>query len=198
MGASRRIQDIISATRNQIKADFEISRILIAAICDEVLLLHQSRIKRLNIVVRKSIPEPLYLNGSASLLSHILTNLISNAIDALEEKRNAAINPAIDQHNADMTDSPLTLEIYASKQSDHIKIMVRDNGIGIPEAIRQSVFDPFFTTKKHTGWGYGLSATKHIVEKHFSGSIRIDSDTKNSLKTSFVLTLPFEKQKNAR
>jgi signal transduction histidine kinase len=173
IGASRKIQDIIHATRNQIKAEFTSERISISDTIDETLLLHQSRIKKLNISVRKSIPVSLYIDGSPSLLSHILTNLISNAIDALEARK---------------SESPLILEIYAIRQPTYIKIIVRDNGIGFPEEIKESIFDPFFTTKKHTGWGYGLSASRHIVQKYFGGSISAES---KGGKTSFIVILPF-------
>ncbi len=193
IGASRKIQDIIHATRNQIKADYKVEKIILAQIIDEATLLHQSRIKKLNIDIRKSIPAGLYLNGSPSLLSHILTNLISNAIDALDERINHDRSAGQDPKA-----NPPTLEIYAMRNSDHIKIIVRDNGIGIPENIRQSIFDPFFTTKKHTGWGYGLSASKHIAQKHFDGTISIETKTSPSglSKTSFNLTLPLKKEKS--
>lgn len=180
VGASRRIQDIISATRNQIKVNYATERISISNIIDESLLLHQNRVKKSNITIRKSIPTSLYLDGSPSLLSHILTNLISNAIDALEAKGTV----------------DLTLEIYAIRQPTYIKIIIRDNGIGIPEEIRESIFNPFFTTKKHNGWGYGLSASRHIVEKHFGGKISVETgeiNDKKTRKTSFLIHLPFKK-----
>ncbi len=174
VGASRKIQDIIQATRRQIKAEFASERIPVLSIIDEVLLIHQSRIKKGGITVRKSMPMSLYLNGSPSLLSHLLTNLISNAIDALAD----AEHP--------------TLEIYASRNPTCVKITVRDNGIGIPDDIATSIFDPFFTTKKHSGWGYGLSASRHIVQKYFGGEISLDKtgSASGSAKTSFSLTLP--------
>lgn len=182
VGASRKIQDIIHATRNQIKADFVSEKIFLAQIIDESLLLHQSRIKKLDISVRKSVPAALYIHGSPSLLSHILTNLFSNAIDALAEKKEK--NDGLGDPN------PLILEIYATRYTENIKITVRDNGIGIPEEIRSTIFDPFFTTKKHTGWGYGLSASRHIAQKYFNASISIDAGK----KTAFVLTLPLVKR----
>lgn len=129
VGASRKIQDIIQATRRQIKAEFASERIPVLSIIDEVLLIHQSRIKKGGITVRKSMPMSLYLNGSPSLLSHLLTNTHGNAMDALAD----AEHP--------------TLEIYASRNPTCVKITVRDNGIGIPDDIAAVSLDPFFTTK---------------------------------------------------
>ncbi len=197
VGASRKIQDIINATRNQIRMDFATERMQIARSIDESLLLHQSRIKKSGIIVRKSIPASLYINGSPSLFSHVLTNLISNAIDALESKRERDREQRLDiqakSGTEDGKDSRLTLEIHAISQPTQIKILVRDNGIGIPEHIRGSIFDPFFTTKRHAGWGYGLSASRHILQKHFGGSISLEPygiSAGTERKTTFVIRIP--------
>lgn len=190
VGASRKIQDIIHATRNQIKADFGSEKIFLMQIIDEALLLHQSRVKKLNISLRKSIPAALYIHGSPSLLSHILTNLISNAIDALAERIDRDKDMTSSPSTANSQNNPPILEIFAARDSDGIRITVRDNGIGIPEHIRESIFDPFFTTKKHTGWGYGLSASRHIAEKYFNAKISMGSGK----KTSFVLNFPLTKK----
>ncbi len=199
VGASRKIQDIINATRNQIRMDFAIERMQIARSIDESLLLHQSRIKKSGITVRKSIPASLYINGSPSLFSHVLTNLISNAIDALESKRERDREQhsdiqAIDGANASK-DYRLILEIHAIRQPTQIKILVRDNGIGIPEHVRESIFDPFFTTKRHAGWGYGLSASRHILQKHFGGSVSLETcgiSAGIDQETTFVIRIPTE------
>ncbi len=92
------------------------------------------------------------------LLNQVFMNLISNAIDALDE---AVVN----QH---ITTSPIILIRTEVKEDDHVVISIVDNGIGIEESIQSRLFDPFFTTKPvGSGTGLGLSISYQIiVEKH--------------------------------
>jgi len=70
-----------------------------------------------------------------------------------------------------------------------VEIRVRDNGTGIPEAIRDKLFQPFFTTKPTgEGTGLGLSITYDIVTKQHGGTITVDSEFDTF--TEFVVTLP--------
>jgi signal transduction histidine kinase len=70
-----------------------------------------------------------------------------------------------------------------------VEIRIADNGIGIPESLREKIFDPFFTTKP-VGKGAGLGLTscyQIIVEKH-GGAIEVNPRDNNS--TEFVITIP--------
>jgi signal transduction histidine kinase len=69
-----------------------------------------------------------------------------------------------------------------------IKIKVRDNGTGIPEALRARIFEPFFTTKPPgEGTGLGLSISHDIVVKQHGG--RIEVATRPGEFTEFTVTL---------
>jgi len=72
-----------------------------------------------------------------------------------------------------------------------VKIIVRDNGIGIEDTITDKIFDPFFTTKT-TGEaaGVGLYLSREIVQNH-GGDISVQS-VKNDY-TEFTITLPYKK-----
>ena len=70
--------------------------------------------------------------------------------------------------------------------SQYVKLMVKDNGIGIPAEIISKIFDPFFTTKK-TGNGLGLSTSYSIIKKH-SGFLEVESAP--GIGTTFYILLP--------
>ncbi|MGD8542632.1 MAG: ATP-binding protein, partial [Desulfobacteraceae bacterium] len=67
-------------------------------------------------------------------------------------------------------------------------IRVRDQGPGVPEALKDRVFQPFFTTKEE-GTGLGLSIAARIIEEH-GGWLRLDS--REGRGTAFTITLPAE------
>jgi signal transduction histidine kinase len=90
-------------------------------------------------------------------LNQVWTNLIDNAIDAME-----GVDQAI-------------LEISTSQDKDLVCVTVRDNGAGIPEDVRTRIFDPFFTTKEvGKGTGLGLDVVQRILKQH-KGRVSIDS-----------------------
>jgi signal transduction histidine kinase len=70
---------------------------------------------------------------------------------------------------------------------------VKDNGMGIPEAIRQKIFQPFFTTKPPgEGTGLGLSLSYDIITKGHGGTITVT--TKPGEYTEFMISLPVSKE----
>ncbi len=111
----------------------------------------------------------LILFCDRSLIEHILLNLINNASDAIKS-RNDGIEGII--------------EISGSAgENQHPRIEVKDNGIGISDAIMENVFMPFFTTKEH-GSGIGLSLSRQIMKLH-GGTITAFS--KPGIETVFSL-----------
>jgi signal transduction histidine kinase len=83
--------------------------------------------------------------ANSALLEQVIVNLIQNAIDATS----GTPNPHI------------LVRVY--RAASEARISVRDNGPGIPLAIRQRIFDPFFTTKGERGTGLGLVLVHHAV-----------------------------------
>lgn len=115
--------------------------------------------------MEKNFP-PLALDES--YLKRILTNLISNAVQAMH------------------TSGKLT--IAALRQNDKAIISVEDNGVGIPEELKNKMFKPLFTTKAK-GQGFGLAVVKKLTEA-MHGTVTFES--KNGKGTKFILrfTLP--------
>ncbi len=109
-------------------------------------------------------PIPAY----GSELNQVWTNLIDNAIDAMEGKG--------------------TIEIITLGKSDRIVVKIIDSGTGIPLDIQSRIFEPFFTTKSvGQGTGLGLELVRRIVENRHLGAISFDSEPG---KTCFIVRLP--------
>ncbi|PSL04347.1 phospho-acceptor domain-containing protein [Cecembia rubra] len=111
-------------------------------------------------------------------LGRVLLNLINNAFQALSNAelrmRNEGFKPLV--------------TVSTKSLGDKIEISIKDNGPGIPEAIKDKIFQPFFTTKPTgQGTGLGLSLSYDIVKAH-GGEIRVAS--KEGEGTVFTLVLP--------
>jgi len=103
-------------------------------------------------------------------LEQVLVNLISNALDAIEHKQQPQ------------------LSIATQELSNTIQILVKDNGLGIPEEDIPYLFDPFYSSKTTgKGLGLGLSIAYNII-KDFGGSIHVESVEHQG--TTFIVTLP--------
>ena len=111
-------------------------------------------------------------------IGRVILNLVTNALDAARARR------------AELGDG-FTGEVSVSTRGlgDHVEVRVRDNGGGIPEAIRDKLYRPFFTTKPAgEGTGLGLSLSREIVIDRHGGEISFDSE--EGSHTEFVVTLP--------
>jgi PAS domain S-box-containing protein len=130
------------------------------------------RMRRYGIDVVMLLPrEPLVVEGDCGQLDIVFTNLLQNAIHALEGVENPVI----------------TIRAIAG-DSRSIRIAVEDNGPGVPEEFRSRVFDPFFTTKEvGAGTGLGLSISQAMLAKR-GASIRYDGDHTGGAR--FVVSLP--------
>lgn len=80
-----------------------------------------------------------------------------------------------------------TIHISTKREEKKVKILVKDNGIGIPDSIKEKIFDPFVSYGKKDGTGLGLPIAKKIIEAH-NGKIEFDSSV--GIGTTFIITLP--------
>lgn len=141
---------------------------LLKIIEDTLTLCHEKlRIEECKVTV--NVPEGLRVTCSSVGISHVLLNLISNSIDALEGKQEKWIT------------------ISCVQEKERILLRVTDSGEGVPNEIREKIMLPFFTTKPiGKGTGLGLAIVRGIVEQH-KGQLTFDE---KNLNTSFVITLP--------
>lgn len=142
----------------------------IAALLDEVIAIYGGRIRGAHVKVRVDCNADVELLTLRGELVQIISNLISNALDALH---------------------PGGLLIVRARKADHgIVLEAEDNGEGIPAANLEKIFEAFFTTKKDIGTGLGLWVVKDLVQKQ-GGTITVDSHTEGPQRgTRFTLFLP--------
>jgi two-component system sensor histidine kinase AtoS len=112
-----------------------------------------------------------HVYGDRRALDQVFTNLITNAIQAMEDQENGFLALKI----GPTPDEPGLVDIQIS-----------DNGPGVPEDLRKRVFDPFFTTKEEEGTGLGLAITRRIIMAH-NGNIELESFPGGTL---FKIQLP--------
>ncbi|MGA7083798.1 MAG: GAF domain-containing protein, partial [Pseudolabrys sp.] len=111
-------------------------------------------------------------------LTRVLLNLISNGFYAAT-KRGAATNGG---------DYEPTLAAATKNRGDWVEITIRDNGMGIPPAVREKIFNPFFTTKPAgEGTGLGLSISHDIIVKQHGGSIEVDTQPGEFTEVKIIL-----------
>jgi two-component system CheB/CheR fusion protein len=109
-------------------------------------------------------------------MRQVFSNLIVNAVDAAP--RGGIVKARVKDSRDWKT------------QARGIRVLVADNGPGIPAALRKRIFEPFFTTKGERGTGVGLWVSEGVVHKH-SGSIRLKSSTGRDHGTTFSVFLPY-------
>ena len=111
-------------------------------------------------------------------LSRVFLNLLNNACYATDEKRRQ-LGPQY---------SP-RIAVHTRNLGDRVEIRIRDNGPGMPLAVREKLFTPFFTTKPPgAGTGLGLSISRDIIVQQHRGEIHVD--TEEGSHTEFIIVLP--------
>ncbi|MBU2938915.1 tetratricopeptide repeat protein [Lacinutrix sp. C3R15] len=116
-------------------------------------------------------------------IGRVILNLFTNAFYAVNEKKT---------HSASKNYKP-TVSVKTLRTNESLKIIIKDNGNGIPNNILDKIFQPFFTTKPTgKGTGLGLSMSYDIVKSH-GGTIEIK--TENGSYTEFTILLPIKTKK---
>nr|MBC8246345.1 hypothetical protein [Deltaproteobacteria bacterium] len=144
---------------------------------DDAFLMMNEQLKGEDIVVERHLSNQLpKVQGSVHQLEQVFVNLITNAMDAIRDKRGNG-DPILEL-SPEQTSSKKNgkVEIKTSLSDDaegFVEILVCDNGCGIPEDIAARVFDPFYTTKDvGKGTGLGLSISYGIIKDH-KGTIEV-------------------------
>jgi signal transduction histidine kinase len=150
--------------------DVKIKQVNLKEIISDVLVFREKEATYRNIKVYVDVPDDMPpIETDRGKLQQILLNLVNNAFQAV--------------------DDGCLLDIEASPEgSDKVRIVISDNGCGMPEENLPKIFKPFFTTKEaNGGTGLGLAITYGLVKK-LHGDITVKSKLHEG--TTFTITLP--------
>lgn len=117
----------------------------------------------------RTYPIDAEVNIDANRMLRVLQNLVGNAVDAFGDKPGGIV------------------EILCQPAEGGVWLMVRDNGPGIPEKIRERLFEPFITHGKSHGTGLGTAIAKSIIEAHGG---QLSFETESGKGTIFYIWLP--------
>jgi len=141
--------------------------------CDLIQIIHKSlsyfkyQLDN-NIDLELSLPEQVNIKCNPDDFIILLSNIIQNSIDAIDEDEEGKI------------------EISVSNFNDKLLLKISDNGIGIDEKAKQHLFEPFYTTKEAgKGIGLGLVIAKHITDNH-NATLEIDSNQKGTSVSIYI------------
>src|SRR6267154_463213 len=123
-------------------------------------------------IERQYAPGLPEIQADRQLCEQVFVNLITNALQAMEEQP-GSLNGTPDGTLNGMLRLSIAPEV--SNGGPGVCVTVEDSGPGVPPELREQIFNPFFTSKKD-GVGLGLSIVAKIVDDH-RGTIRLDSDT---------------------
>ncbi|MGG6297122.1 sensor histidine kinase [Leptolyngbya sp. AN02str] len=187
---AHRIREIVQSLRTFSRLDeAEVKDVDIHEGIDSTLMILQSRLKptgnRPGIEIVKQYGNIPLVECYAGQLNQVFMNIISNAIDALEEHDRQRSEEEL-QH------TPSTIAIATQLiEPGWIRIHIADNGPGIPNDVAPRIFDPFFTTKLvGKGTGMGLAISYQIVTERHRG--RITCHSTPGCGTEFMIEIPVE------
>ena len=115
---------------------------------------------------------PVFVEGHRFALEQMFGNLITNAIEAMQDCDTEELRVCVKKNSA----------------TTAVDIFISDNGCGMSGKVTQQIFKPYYTTKK-SGTGLGLALVRRVITTH-RGSITVDS--KSDVGTTFVVTLPLQ------
>lgn len=165
-----RMSEIVAAVKGYAYLDqAPVQRVDVREGLEQTLVIMRHRLRDGVEVVRELADDLPEIEVRGSELNQVWTNLIDNAIDAMDGR------------------GTLTLRAEADPEGDGVRVTICDTGPGIPDEVRQRLFEPFYTTKPPgKGTGLGLHITHNVIGSH-GGRIEVDSEPG---RTCFEISLP--------
>ena len=176
-GELARVSHITRQTLGFYRESASPTSIHLPTLIESVLTLYSNKLQIKQIQIQLAFEDCPTITGLAGELQQLVSNIISNAIDAAPVKGTLKIDA-----------SPVRLA-----DSDLIRLNIEDDGPGIAPENLKRIFDPFFTTKKDVGTGLGLWVCKEIAERH-GGSVQVRSKngSENGARGAiFTVLLPY-------
>lgn len=198
-----RIRQIVLSLRNFSRLDeAETKPVDIHEGIDNTLMILQHRLNPKPgfppITVRKIYGDLPLVDCYAGQLNQVFMNILSNAIDALEERTQATQKLNLEDDTIISASTPEldcllpTIHIQTEQLNpDWIVIRIADNGLGMTERVKKRLFDPFFTTKLvGKGTGLGLSISYQIVVEQHGGNLKCQSVPGQG--SEFIVEIPIK------
>ena len=185
---TERIRDIVLSLRNFSRLDeADFKRVDIHEGIDNTLMILRNRLKatekRPEVQIIKDYGELPLVECYPGQLNQVFMNLLTNAVDALEESNKEFSYLDIEEEPNFIT---ITTKLI---DAQWVRVCIADNGLGINQELKSKLFDPFFTTKPvGKGTGLGLSISYQIVTDKHHGKIYCNSQLGQG--TEFVLEIP--------
>jgi PAS domain S-box-containing protein len=151
----------------------------IAEIIESVADLYERKLKSADVHLKQEITFDGSILALPGELRQMFANLLGNAIEAVAPRHGT-----------------ITVRAYQSfdhrRQCPGLRVVIADDGPGIPPAVRARIFEPFFTTKGESGTGLGLWIASEILRK-YNGTLRLRTSTQPHISgTCFSVFIPFE------
>jgi signal transduction histidine kinase len=155
--STRRVSDLVAAVKSYSQMDRgSVQRFDVTDGLESTLVMLAHKLRNGVQVVRSYGPDVPLIEAYAGELNQVWTNLIDNAVDAM--------------------DGAGTLEIKTRTDGDHLLVEISDTGPGMPPDVAERAFEAFYTTKDvGKGTGLGLDIARRIVVERHRGTIDIDS-----------------------
>jgi len=138
------------------------------ALVQEVLALYETSKAPITKKLAAGLPQ---VRADSAQIRQVLHNLVQNAQDALEQRKNRAESPLV--------------EVSTEAAGDKVRLSVKDNGGGFPEEMMARIFEPYVTTKPR-GTGLGLAIVKKIVDEHH-GELAIENRVAQGAAVNILL-----------
>jgi len=138
------------------------------ALVQEVLALYETSKAPIAKRLATGLPQ---VRADSAQIRQVLHNLVQNAQDALEQRKNATEQPMV--------------EVCTEAAGDKVRLSVTDNGGGFPEEMMARIFEPYVTTKQR-GTGLGLAIVKKIVDEHH-GELAIENHVSKGVSVTILL-----------
>jgi signal transduction histidine kinase len=191
MGTTR-IRSIVLSLRNFSRIDeAEFKLVDIHEGIESTLLILQYRLKdkpeRPAIQIIRDYSKLPEVECYPGQLNQVLMNILANAIDALDE-----VNAL--RTDEEINENPSQISIRTSvSNSQWVEIAIADNGLGMPEHVKNRIFDPFFTTKPvGKGTGMGMAISYQIITEKHRGKLECFSTLGKG--TEFIIQVPMRQQ----
>ena len=175
-GELARVSHITRQTLGFYRESVSPTSVHLPTLIESVLTLYSNKLQIKQIQIQLALEDCPTITGLAGEIQQLVSNIISNAIDAVPVKGTLKIDA-----------SPVK-----AADSNLVRLDIEDDGPGIAPENLKRIFDPFFTTKKDVGTGLGLWVCKEIAERH-GGSIQVQSKNENGSRGAiFTVLLPYE------